>query len=214
MTHHQANVVALIKRIVGIVIFIPALVSTVISLLKYLVAPKAQMQEMTAAVMDFVKVMVDIARQYTSFLEYFWVNSPIPDLANWSSSNSLWFIAIFALIFIGLSLQAAGARLTKRVYSIREGVIQRAALEGMNGAEGRTRQELEKLVSIPNTSIFCPVWPALCVTGYLGHHCLCDHSSDQHALIFLNSLLYLILQASKRCRSVILHFLSDSPDSY
>lgn len=154
MTHHQANVVALIKRIVGIVIFIPALVSTVISLLKYLVAPKAQMQEMTAAVMDFVKVMVDIARQYTRFLEYFWVNSPIPDLANWSSSNSLWFIAIFALIFIGLSLQAAGARLTKRVYSIREGVIQRAALEGMNGAEGRTRQELETLVSIPNTSIF------------------------------------------------------------
>lgn len=154
MTHHQANVVALIKRIVGIVIFIPALVSTIISLFKYLVEPKEQMQEMTAAVMDFVKVMVDMLHQYTRFLEYFWINSPIPNLSNWTASNSLWFIAIFVLIFVGLALQAAGARLTRRVYSIREGVIQRAALEGMNGAEGRSREELQKLVSIPNTSIF------------------------------------------------------------
>ncbi|WP_159564258.1 YniB family protein [Budvicia diplopodorum] len=154
MTHHQANVVALIKRIVGIVIFIPALVSTIISLLKYLVAPKEQVREMTAVVMDFINVMVDIVRQYTGFCEYFWVNSPLPNLSNWSSSCSLWFIVIFALIFVGLALQAAGARLTKRVYAIREGVIQRAALEGMNGAEGRGREELQALVSIPNTSIF------------------------------------------------------------
>lgn len=154
MTHHQANVVAFIKRIVGIVIFIPALISTIISLFKYLVEPKEHMQEMTAAVMDFVKLMVDILHQYTHFLAYFWVNSPIPNLSDWAANNSLWFIAIFFLIFVGLALQAAGARLTKRVYGIREGVIQKAALEGMNGAEGRSYEELQKLISISNTSIF------------------------------------------------------------
>lgn len=40
-------------------------------MLKYLVAPKSQMQEMTATIMDFLQVMFNIVRQYTSFLEYF-----------------------------------------------------------------------------------------------------------------------------------------------
>lgn len=154
MTHPQAHAVALIKHIVGIVVFIPALVSTIISLFKYLVEPKEQTQEMTAAVMDFVKVMVDMLHQYTGFLEYFWVNSPIPNLNNWTANSSLWFIAIFFLIFIGLALQASGNRLTKRIFSIREGVIERAALEGMNGVEGRSLEELQKSVSIPNASVF------------------------------------------------------------
>ncbi|MBK5142177.1 hypothetical protein I2494_00330 [Budviciaceae bacterium BWR-B9] len=154
MTHQQASTVALIKRIAGIVIFIPALISTVISVLKYLVEPKTNMQEMTAMIMDFVQVIIKIVRQYTSFLEYFWGNSPIPDISNWSASGSVWFIVIFLLMFIGLALQASGARLAKRVYNVREGVRERAILEAMNGDEARSFKDLEKLISIPNTSIF------------------------------------------------------------
>lgn len=157
MTHHQASAVALIKRITGIVIFIPALISTVISVLKYLIEPKANMQEMTATIMDFLQVIIKIARQYTSILESFWVNSPVPDISNWSSNNTIWFIVIFMLMFVGLALSASGARLAKRIYHVREGVAERAILEGMNGEQARSRQELEKLISIPNTSIFAQV---------------------------------------------------------
>ncbi|SQI40633.1 Uncharacterised protein [Leminorella richardii] len=154
MTHHTASALALIKRIAGIVIFIPSLISTAISMLKYLVAPKSQMQEMTATIMDFLQVMFNIVRQYTSFLEYFWVNSPVPNTKDWSATGSIWFIVIFALIFVGMALSASGARLAKRVYNVREGVTERAVLEALNGEQGRSKQELEKLISIPNTSIF------------------------------------------------------------
>ncbi|MCD1126745.1 YniB family protein [Jinshanibacter sp. LJY008] len=154
MTHQQASAVALIKRIAGIIIFVPAFVSTIISVLKYLVVPKANMQEMTATIMDFLQVIIKIVRQYTSFLEYFWANSPIPDILHWSASSSLWFIVIFMLMFIGLALQASGARLAKRVYNVKEGIRERAILEAMNGDEARSFAELEKLISIPNTSIF------------------------------------------------------------
>lgn len=157
MTHHKARALALIKRIVGIVIFIPALISTVISVLKYLVAPKSQMQEMTATIMDFLQVMFNIVRQYTSFLEYFWTNSPVPNIQNWTASNTVWFIVIFFLIFVGLALSASGARLAKRVYNVQEGVTERAILEAMNGEQARTKQELQKLISIPNTSIFAQI---------------------------------------------------------
>ncbi|AWH87211.1 YniB family protein [Limnobaculum parvum] len=154
MTHQQASTVALIKRIAGIVIFIPAFISTIISVLKYLVVPKANMQEMTATIMDFLQVIIKIVRQYTSFVEYFWANSPVPNISNWFASGSVWFIVIFLLMFVGLALQASGARLAKRVYNVKEAVRERAILEAMNGDEARSFAELEKLISIPNTSIF------------------------------------------------------------
>lgn len=53
-----------------------------------------------------------------------------------------------------MALSASGARLAKRVYNVREGVTERAVLEALNGEQGRSKQELEKLISIPNTSIF------------------------------------------------------------
>ncbi|AKJ42087.1 YniB family protein [Pragia fontium] len=154
MTHHQASAVALLKRIAGIVIFIPALISTVISVLKYLIEPKTNMQEMTATIMDFLQVIIKMVRQYTSFFESFWVSSPVPDISNWSSSNSLWFMVIFLLMFVGLALSASGIRLFKRIHNVREGVTERAILEAMNGDQARSREELQKLISIPNTSIF------------------------------------------------------------
>ncbi|MDR0807444.1 MAG: YniB family protein [Enterobacteriaceae bacterium] len=154
MTHHQASAVALLKRIAGIVIFIPALISTIISVLKYLIEPKTGMQEIAVTVMDFLQVLIKIARQYTPMLESFWVSSPVPDIGSWSSSNSVWFIVIFLLMFVGLALSASGTRLAKRVRNISDGVTERAVLEAMNGDQARSRQELEKLISIPNTSIF------------------------------------------------------------
>lgn len=156
MTYQQAGRVAIIKRIVGWIIFIPALLSTLISLLGFMEKSQEQRDGINAVMQDFTHVMIDMIRFNTGFLHRFWTDSPVPDF---NGGSNVLFWVIFALIFVGMALQASGARMWRQSRHLREGIEDRMILEQARGAEGLTRQQLEEKIVMPRHTIFLQIFP-------------------------------------------------------
>lgn len=154
MTYQQAGRVAVIKRIAGWLVFIPALLSTLISIINFAYAYSQKETGINAVMLDFIRVMTDMARFNTPVLDIFWFNSPVPNPdQGFSAANTMFFI-IYMLIFVGLSLQASGARMSRQVRHIREGIEDQMILEKAKGSEGRSRQQLEAKIVLPHHTIF------------------------------------------------------------
>ncbi len=102
MTYQQAGRIAVIKRILGWVIFIPAVLSTLISVLKFMYEHSEKKPGIDAVMMDFAHVMIEMMRFNTPFLNFFWYNSPLPDFHH---SLNIGFWIIFILVFVGMALQ-------------------------------------------------------------------------------------------------------------
>ncbi|WP_345831387.1 YniB family protein [Erwinia sp. HDF1-3R] len=169
MTYQQAGRVAVLKRIAGWIVFIPALISTLISLMGFLEQSREKREGINAVMQDFSHVMIDMIRFNTGFLKSFWENSPVPDF-NHGSNVSFW--VIYVLIFVGLALQASGARMWRQTRHLREGIEDQLILENARGTEGRTRQQLEEKIVVPRHTIFLQIFPlyilpiAVAVAGY------------------------------------------------
>ncbi|MFI8416506.1 YniB family protein [Serratia sp. NPDC078593] len=160
MTYQQAGRIAIIKRILGWVVFIPALMSTLISLLNFIYQHTEVTKGINAVMMDFVHVMVDMVRFNTPFLNLFWYNSPIPNVdKSVFSGGNLMFIIIYFLIFVGLALQASGARMSRQVRFIRERLEDQMILEQAKGDEGLSRNQLEQRITLPHHTIFLQYFP-------------------------------------------------------
>ncbi|CNE98564.1 putative yfeABCD locus regulator [Yersinia nurmii] len=158
MTYQQAGRVAVIKRIAGWLVFIPALLSTLISVINFVYHYSEKTAGVNAVMLDFIHVMTDMIRFNTGFLNIFWYNSPVPNLdAGFSGANIMFFI-IYMLIFVGLALQASGARMSRQVKHIREGIEDQLILEQARGSEGRTRAQLEEKIVVPRHTIFLQVF--------------------------------------------------------
>ena len=93
MTYQQAGRIAVIKRILGWVIFIPAVLSTLISVLKFMYEHSEKKPGIDAVMMDFAHVMIEMMRFNTPFLNFFWYNSPLPDFHH-SLNIGFWIIFI------------------------------------------------------------------------------------------------------------------------
>ncbi|WP_455819576.1 YniB family protein [Pseudomonas cerasi] len=156
MTYQQAGRVAIIKRIAGWIIFIPALLSTLISLLGFLEKSREQRQGINAVMQDFAHVMIDMIRFNTGFLSGFWAHSPVPDF---NQRMNVLFWIIYALIFVGLALQASGARMWRQTRFLRESLEDRMIMEKARGAEGQSRQQLEDKIVVPHHTIFLQIFP-------------------------------------------------------
>ena len=159
MTYQQAGRVAVLKRILGWVVFIPALLSTIISLLNFVYEHSKAQQGINAVMLDFVHVMVDMVRFNTSLLNMFWYNSPVPVLGQGVTSANIVFFIIYWLIFVGLALQASGARMSRQVKHIREGIQDQLILEQAKEGEGRTKQQIEERIVLPRHTIFVQYFP-------------------------------------------------------
>jgi len=170
MTYQQAGRIAVLKRIAGWVIFIPALISTLISVLKFMYDHSEKQPGINAVMLDFAHVMIEMMRFNTPFLNVFWFNSPTPDF---SRSLNLVFWVIFALIFVGLALQASGARMSRQARFLREGVEDQLILERAKGPEGLTREQIENKIVVPRHTIFVQFFPLyvlpviVIILGYL-----------------------------------------------
>lgn len=156
MTYQQAGRIAILKRLVGWVIFIPALISTLVSVLKFMYAHSEKQEGINAVMLDFAHVMIDMMRVNTPFLNVFWYNSPTPDF---QSGLNLVFWLIFILIFIGLALQDSGARMSRQARYLREGVEDQLILEQAKGSEGLSREQLESRIVVPHHTIFLQIFP-------------------------------------------------------
>lgn len=169
MTYQHAGRVAVIKRVAGWVIFIPSLISTLISLLGFLEKSREKREGINAVMQDFAHVMIEMIRFNTGFLSSFWNNSPVPDFNH--GSNVLFWV-IYVLIFVGLALQASGARMWRQSRFLREGIEDQLILENARGTEGHTRAQLEERIVVPRHTIFLQIFPLyvlpiiIAVAGY------------------------------------------------
>lgn len=172
MTYQQAGRLAVIKRLAGWIIFIPALLSTVVSILKFLYQHSEQNKGINAVMADFFHVMIDMLRFNTSFLNVFWYNSPQPVFDGQGFRDNLIFWLIYLLIFVGLALQASGARMARQARHVREGIEDQMVLEQARGSQGLTRTQLEEKIVMPRHTILLQFFPLyilpviLAVVGY------------------------------------------------
>lgn len=156
MTYQQAGRIAILKQVAGWVIFIPAAISTIISLLKFMYDHSEKQAGINAVMLDFFHVMIEMMRFNTPFLNFFWFNSPTPDF---KQSLNIGFWIIFALIFVALALQASGARMRRQTRFLREGVEDQLILEKAKGAEGMSREQIESRIVVPHHTIFLQIFP-------------------------------------------------------
>lgn len=156
MTYQQAGQIAILKRVAGWIIFIPALLSTIVSILGYLYLHSVKQPGLDAVMLDFVHVMVDMIKFNTAFLNLFWHNSPVPDFQH---DANIGFWIIYMLIFIGMALQASGARMWRQSRHVKEGIEDQLILEKAKGSEGRTRAQLEEKIHVPHHTILLQIFP-------------------------------------------------------
>ncbi len=175
MTYQQAGRIALLKRVAGWVIFIPTVISTLISLLKFMYQRSEKQPGIDAVMMDFAHVMIEMVRFNTPFLNIFWHNSPQP---NFHSGLNVGFWIIYILIFVGMALQASGARMARQARFLREGVQDQLILEKAKGEEGLSKEQLDARVVVPRHTILLQIFPlyilpvVLIVLGYIFFHLL------------------------------------------
>ena len=155
MTYQQAGRIAILKRILGWVIFIPAVISTLISVFKFMFEHSEKQPGIDAVLLDFAHVMIEMIRFNTPFLNFFWYNSPLPDFHH---SLNVGFWIIFALVFVGLALQASGARMSRQATFLREGVQDQLILEKAKGPEGLSKEQIEAKIVVPNHTIFLQIF--------------------------------------------------------
>ncbi|WP_238084449.1 YniB family protein [Pseudescherichia vulneris] len=156
MTYQQAGRIAVLKRVLGWVIFIPAVVSTLISVFKFMYDHSEKQPGINAVMLDFAHVMIEMMRFNTPFLNVFWYNSPTPDFHH---KLNIGFWIIYALIFVGLALQASGARMSRQTRFLREGVEDQLILEKAKGADGLSREQIESRIVVPRHTIFLQIFP-------------------------------------------------------
>ncbi|MEQ4452547.1 YniB family protein [Kosakonia sp. YIM B13605] len=156
MTYQQAGRIAVLKRVLGWVIFIPAVISTIISVLKFMYDHSEKQPGINAVMLDFAHVIIEMMRFNTPFLNLFWYNSLTPDF---HQSLNIMFWIIYVLIFVGLALQASGARMSRQARFLREGVENQMILEKAKGPEGLTREQIEARIVVPHHTIFLQIFP-------------------------------------------------------
>jgi len=159
MTYQQAGRVAVIKRLAGWIIFIPALLSTLISIFKFVYHHSEQNKGINAVMADFFHVIIDMLKFNTPFLNVFWLNSPQPSFDISFFMGNIGFWLIYLLIFVGLAFQASGARMSRQAKRIRESVEDQMVLEQAKGAEGVSRNQLEEKIVMPHHTIFLQIFP-------------------------------------------------------
>ncbi len=158
MTYQQAGRIAIIKQLLGWVIFIPALLSTVVSVINFIHYRALQSHAVSTMMLDFIYLMTDMVRLNTRFLNIFWHNSPVPDPERGLSSANFMFLVIYVLIFVGMVLHTTGTRIARQVERIREGIEDQLILERAKGNEGYLCEQLEEKIILPRHSIFSRVF--------------------------------------------------------
>ncbi|AKH64969.1 MULTISPECIES: YniB family protein [Photorhabdus] len=158
MTYQKAGYIAIIKRVLGWVIFIPALLSTIVSVINLAWLHGIKGSGINAVLDDFLKMMAEMVRFNTSFLDFFWKNSPTPvRLAGFTGEN-MSFLIIYFLIFVGLAMNASGQRMYRQVKFVRENIEDQLIIEKVKDNGGLTREQIESRIKLPHHTLFSQIY--------------------------------------------------------
>lgn len=175
MTLVQARNYAVIKKAVGWIIFLLAFISTTVSLLGFFREYTSTIASVNPVLADIIRVIVDMLKFNTPFLQPFWQASPLPTFPNW---GGLGFWLIYIVVFFGLALNAAGSRQWRQYINVREQLEDKKIIAQAQSVPHAAESEAASRVNLPNHSPFRQyyllyVLPIICVAvGYLPLHWL------------------------------------------
>lgn len=156
MSYQHAGFYAIAKRVLGWLIFIPAFISTAISLIKLAILPRPSGEGIHAVINDFFRVLAEMVQFNTSFLNFFWRNSPTPNTQMGFSQENILFFVIFFLMFVGLAFSASGLRMHRQAKYLKENVQDQLIIERAMKS-GVTKEELQQNVQLPRHTIFTQI---------------------------------------------------------
>lgn len=156
MSYQHAGIYAIVKRVIGWLIFIPAFISTTVSLIELAAMPRANGEGVNAVINDFFRVLAEMVQFNTSWLDFFWRHSPVPNTQIGFSQQNIIFFVIFFLMFIGLALSASGLRMYRQVKYLKENIQDQLIIERALKS-GITAQELEQNIKLPRHTLFTQV---------------------------------------------------------
>lgn len=154
MNYKEAKNTALVRKLAGLSIALPAILSSVISLLKMIyfrISDGSQLGEMIARPF---RMLVSFVYENTRFLNFFWENSPTPDIKHLLVIENYMFLTIYVAIFVGFAFYASGSKLSARLREINEKIENQMIQESIKGERARTREEIESSTNIPTPNIF------------------------------------------------------------
>ncbi|MBT0723228.1 hypothetical protein HH682_01980 [Rosenbergiella sp. S61] len=150
MTLTEARYNAILKKSIGWLIFIIGTLSTAISLLNYLSSQREKLASINAVLSDFTRVIIDMVRFNTAFLNLFWQHSPVPDFGN---STNILFWLFFMLVFFGMALNAAGSRQWRQYRYVKEQIEDHHVIENALGDQNSALLAIQR-INLTNHSPF------------------------------------------------------------
>lgn len=154
MNFKEARNKSALKKSLGVLICLPATISTIISFLKMVYYRIDDGSRFGSAIARPFKQLVSSVYEKTQFLIWFWNNSPTPNQRDLSESSNFYFLLVYLSIFVGLALYASGKKLSARLAKISEKIENLLIEESMKGVTARNRDEIERSTEIPQSSIF------------------------------------------------------------
>ncbi|MDR0217416.1 MAG: YniB family protein [Enterobacteriaceae bacterium] len=138
-------------------IFIPAFLSTLVSIVNMVWKHGVKGDGLSAVLNDFLRMMAEMVKFNTSFLDFFWKYSPTPDHVVTITGASVSFCIIYLLMFVGLAMSASGVRIHRQFKFVKEQIEDSLILEKAKES-GVTKEQLEAKVEFPRHSLFSQVF--------------------------------------------------------
>ena len=154
MNFHEAKSKIWTYKIIGVLIALPAITSTTISMLKMLYFRLEDSTAMGSAIARPFKQLVSLAYENTQVLALFWQHSPTPILNELMSRQNVYFLAIYLLFFVGLAFFSSGGRLNRRLKKINQKIEDQLIAESIRGGGGRNRHQIEESIEVPSSTVF------------------------------------------------------------
>jgi len=154
MSFAAARKRAYIKLAIGLLITTVSLASTIISLLKMFYFTLQDGDTLAGRLVALIKGGVSTAYEHTSLLNPLWIHSPTPDFTHPTTVENVHFFIIYLMIFVGFAFIASAKKQFKRLRAIQEKIEDQVLEESLKGPGGRSREEIESSVKMPQSSIF------------------------------------------------------------
>ncbi|MFG0763337.1 YniB family protein [Aeromonas media] len=154
LNFREARKKSIQKRLLGVTIIVPSVISTVISFLKMVFFRLDDGTHLGGMIARPLKEMINWVYQNTQYLSLFWEKSPTPNHMVLSEPHNLYSMIIYLLIFVGFAFYTSGAKLALRLAEINEKIENQLIEESIKGAKARSREEIEFTTAISSISIF------------------------------------------------------------
>lgn len=167
MTYNDAKRKVIIRLMCGLLISLPSILSTIISVLKMFYYKLDDGTNFGHAISAPFKALTIFAYENTSLLRIFWEYSPVVNPFNFLEKQSIYFFIIYILFFIGWIFIKFAFRLKSRLNAIDQQIEDQLIKESIQGSQ-RTRSQIENSVTVGSSSKFHDLYIAPLIVAIIG----------------------------------------------